>query len=62
MGNKESVTSVSLNYSAILYSPFEFYAMEDWRNMQKLGIIFEENLRRHKYDPDFFLGKTNESK
>lgn len=60
MGNKDSVTSVSLNYSAILYSPFEFYAMEDWKSMQKLGVIFENNLRKHKDDAIKFLEKKGE--
>lgn len=55
MGNKDSVTSVSLNYSAILYSPFEFYAMEDWKSMEKLGVIFEDNLRKHTNDAIGFL-------
>lgn len=42
MGGKSSaITAVTLNYSGIYLSPFEYYAMNNWQELEKIGRIFE---------------------
>ena len=35
----------TLNYSGIFLSPFEFYGMDNWRELEDIGKIFEDKLR-----------------
>lgn len=35
----------TLNYSGIFVSPFEFYAMDNWLELEHMGRIFEQNLK-----------------
>ena len=48
MGSKQSTTStvVTLNYSGIYLSPFEYYAMDNWKKLERIGRIFEHHLRK----------------
>ena len=49
MGNKQNtITALTLNYSGIYLSPFEYYAIDNWQELEKVGRIFEEELK-HAY-------------
>ena len=38
-------TLTALNYSGIYLSPFEYYGIDNWHTLERIGRIFEEQLR-----------------
>jgi hypothetical protein len=44
--NQSIITAITLNYSGIYLSPFEYYGMDNWKELESIGSIFEEELRK----------------
>lgn len=47
MGAQTSrISAITLNYSGIYLSPFEYYGIDNWQELEKIGRIFEEELKK----------------
>lgn len=48
--SQDKLTVVTLNYSGIYLSPFEYYGIDNWQELEKIGRIFEKNLKEQYGD------------
>jgi hypothetical protein len=43
---QSTINAITLNYSGIYLSPFEYYGKDNWQELVGIGDIFEEEIRK----------------